>query len=87
MSDEEDKMYHPDNHNYEGKEGIIFYRRTKEHLEKSGTFVLVLTVRLDNEIRKIFLNEGLPKKNYSTKLALREPDVFVNKVKGILGDE
>ena len=86
MSDEEDKIYHPNNNDYQRKEGVIFYRRTKEHLLKSGTPVLVLTVRLDNEIREAFLKEGLPRQNYSTKLALREPAVFINKVKKILGD-
>lgn len=82
----EEKLYSPDGTDKGFKTGLVFYRRMKEKLEGRGSEVLVLTVRLDQQILSEFIEAGLPRECFATKFSLRESEVFRLKVRTMLGE-
>jgi len=61
------------------KTGLEFYRRHKDDLERQSV-VLVMTVRVDRDIRDDFLAAGLASDRFLLKLDLREAPDFVEAV-------
>jgi len=83
-NEEEEKVYEPEKTNYGYKTGLLFYRRMKDELAKAGTQVLVMRIKLDKEILDEFVAEGIKPEHITTKFALRNVDVFCDKIKAIL---
>jgi CheY-like chemotaxis protein len=53
--------------------GLVFLQRTKHLLLALNTAVLVLTGRLDQDIRHRFAREAIPNLHFGTKFSLRSP--------------
>lgn len=85
-SPEEEKVYETDETDYNLKSGLVFYKRMREMLNSTNTQVLVMTVKLDQDIVDEFLNAGLPQECFTTKMRVRTIDDFVNKVRHLIGD-
>jgi len=85
-SETEERLYPPDRTDKGFKTGLVFYRRMKSRLDSLGSDVLVLTVRLDQDILSEFLEAGLPRECFATKFQLREAEAFRRKVKAVLGE-
>ena len=83
-SEQEERLYPPHITKCGRETGLVFYRRMKETLEEAHTSVLVMTIRVDSQIRDMFIQEGLSPEDFATKLALRELPVFLAKVESIL---
>ena len=81
----EEAEYKPSETDVGHKTGLVLYRKQREHLTKVGTRVLVLTVRPDSGIVAEFMEAGLPKSNFATKVTLREARDFMAKVNEVLG--
>lgn len=64
--------------------GLEFYRRFGADLAMRGVVVIVMTVRVDRQIRDRFLRLGLPKQNFVMKMELRDSHVFVERVRQLL---
>lgn len=79
MNDQEELRYKPEITALGNKTGLLFYKFNKETFEKTGTKVLIMTVRLDKVIMDEFINAGLPKNSYATKYELRKAPVFIKK--------
>jgi CheY-like chemotaxis protein len=79
-SEREEEIYHPEETEYGLKTGLIFYRRNKERLTKTKTQILVVTVRLDKGILDEFMEEGLPRECFSSKLDLSNVEIFLDRV-------
>ncbi len=84
MNDQEELRYKPEITALGNKTGLLFYKFNKETFEKTGTKVLIMTVRLDKVIMDEFINAGLPKNSYATKYELRKAPVFIKKIQSIL---
>lgn len=82
----EETLYPPDQTDRGLRTGLVFYRRMKDRLDGLATEVLVLTVRLDQDILSEFLAAGLPRGCFATKFQLRHLEVFRQRVKTILGE-
>jgi len=83
-NEEEERSFPPEITEKGRKTGLIFYRREKERLDRQGTKVLALTVSSDENLRREFLEAGLPEGSFATKYALREIPVFLAKIRDIL---
>src|SRR5437763_13959657 len=64
-SEQEEIAYPPELTRKGTETGLVFYQRIREQLKKSGTKVLVLTVRLDERILDSSVELGLPVNNFS----------------------
>jgi CheY-like chemotaxis protein len=82
---EEEAEYPPSETDFGHKTGLVLYRKQREHLKSVGTRVLVLTVRLDSGIVAEFMDAGLHKDNFTTKVTLREARDFMAKINEVLG--
>jgi CheY-like chemotaxis protein len=85
--DKEEVDYTPDDTEQGQKTGLVFYRRVRDLLARLKTRVLVMTVRLDEDVLNEFRNYDLPRDRFATKFALREVDVFLDKVNSVLNDD
>jgi len=83
-SDEENR-FPPDKTEYGRKLGLYFFLKYKEKLQASNTQVLVLTQRVDWNIRDEFIKAGLQVDQFCTKFALRDVEAFLMKVRSLLG--
>jgi CheY-like chemotaxis protein len=84
VSADEEKRYTPDMTNLGLKTGVVFYIINKELLQKARMQVLVMTVRLDKDIRDEFVNAGLPQNCFATKYELRDASVFLDRIKEMI---
>ena len=64
--------------------GLVLLQRTKHLLATLGTAVLVLTIRLDEDIRHRFEREGFPQLSFETKLRLRDTETFLGAVNAVV---
>ncbi|MCP4677395.1 MAG: hypothetical protein GY854_18150 [Deltaproteobacteria bacterium] len=86
FDDAEEEEFSPEETDCGGETGLAFYRRRRQMLSSANTEVLVITVRLDKAIRDAFIAEGLATERIATKIALRTVDLFLERVREILGD-
>ena len=83
-NEEEEKNY-PPSETADGRHtGLVFYKNMGKTLAGLGTRVLAMTVRLDSEISRDFVEAGLPEKCFATKLELRDITAFLSKVNHLL---
>ncbi len=66
------------------KTGLAFYRKHRAALE-GRTTVLVLTVRVDRELKEEFIKAGLPPALFITKMEVRDASEFLKRIKRLLG--
>ena len=83
-SESEEELYPPEATDSGLKTGLVFYQRMKSVLEAGHTAVLVMTVRLDSGILEGFVEAGLDRGQFSTKMALRETQTFMAKIEKII---
>lgn len=81
---DEEEVYPPSVTDYGHKTGLVFYRRNRERLNAANTAVLIMTVRLDENVKNEFLESELPAGNFATKFALRDVNVFLEKIRSII---
>lgn len=84
MSEEEEERYSPEETDHGHKAGLAFYRTNRELLDENSTHVLVLTVRIDSSIRDEFVKYGLPPTCFATKITLRDPQDFLERIKNLI---
>src|SRR5215213_5948959 len=68
---EESSAYLPEQTDNTHKTGLVFYRKHAARLAQAGTRIVVLTVRIDDAIRREFAAAGLPVNAFRSKLELR----------------
>lgn len=66
------------------KTGLVFYKRIRDKMGDKLPTVLVMTVRLDQEIKKEFIKSGLKEENFNTKYSLRDVSKFLKKIQSII---
>jgi hypothetical protein len=66
--------------------GLIFFKRNKEFIRKIEAEACVFSIREDKTIINRFIEEGLKKENYLSKVDGADAIVFLKWVKNILGD-
>ncbi|MFL6274463.1 MAG: hypothetical protein ACJ74G_04565 [Blastocatellia bacterium] len=81
----EEARYGPKDTDKGAKTGLLFYLRNKDRLQEVATRVLVMTVRLDEDIVKQFVRSGLSRDCFVTKFEVRDDAVFLNRVEALLG--
>jgi CheY-like chemotaxis protein len=86
VSQEEEQRYPPAETDNGHKTGLVFFRKVKLLLADKQTSILVLTVRIDEEVRKEFLKEGLPEAQFVTKMDVMETPKFMKKIESLLGE-
>jgi CheY-like chemotaxis protein len=79
----EEAIYPPTETDRGLKMGLLFYMRMKETLDQKKIAVLVMTVRLDEVIHNGFIEAGLPTEAFTTKLAVRRVNTFLEAVDSI----
>lgn len=84
-SSEEERLYSPDETDAGFKTGLVFFRRNGERIRSYGGKILVMTVRLDEEIYNQFISAGLKADEFATKFSLREVPSFLRRVLPLLG--
>lgn len=83
--DKEEEIQYPSSETDRGHQtGLVFFRRMKDKFGDALPPVLVMTVRLDQDIQDEFLKAGLSQEHFSTKFQLRDAGRFLNKVESIL---
>jgi DNA-binding response OmpR family regulator len=82
----EEQQYDPDSTDRGNITGLAFWSKWQERLAASNTKVLVLTVRLDKAIKERFVQAGLPREAFSTKVQLREPEEFIKRIKQLTNE-
>jgi CheY-like chemotaxis protein len=87
LNSTEETRYRPKETDLGYKTGLIFYKQNRETLQKTGTHVMVMTVRLDKAIMDEFIKAGLPSSAYATKYEMSEPTKFLDKVRSTLDDQ
>lgn len=87
LSRKEETRYRPEDTDLGYKTGLVFYKQNKEALQKAGTRVMVMTVRLDKAIMDDFIKAGLPGSAFATKYEMAEPTNFLNKILATLEDK
>lgn len=83
VSLEEEKNFSPEETDYGRKLGLCFFLRNQEKFKESKTQVLVLTQRVDKDVRDEFVKAGLPPEQFCTKYALRDVEVFLKKINSL----
>jgi len=86
-NESEEEKYPPDATQRGTVTGLAVWRHWSARLRENGTKVLILTVRLDQTIKNDFINSGLPRDSFATKLDLRDTERFVECVNRILKQE
>ena len=86
LNAEEEMLYPPALTEHGHKTGLLFYRRMKGELNRSGTSVFVMTVRLDQNIRDEFIKAGLSREHFATKFVMRDVSTFLTKIKSLTGE-
>jgi len=81
---DEEKRFPPDRTEHGRKLGLYFFLEYKEKFEGDNTQILVLTQRIDLDIRDEFIKAGLPSEQFCTKFALRDVEVFLKKINGLI---
>jgi CheY-like chemotaxis protein len=84
QNDSELRDYPDAETDYGHKTGLVFFNRIKRKLGKGLPPVLIMTVRLDQEIRDEFVNSGLKAESFLTKYDVRDVGDFMKKVNRIL---
>ncbi len=84
---DEEKTFPPDKTEYGRKLGLYFYLEYKTKFQPDKTQILVLTQRIDYDIRDEFIKAGLLPEQFCTKFALRDVEVFLRKIKYLLGEQ
>lgn len=82
---EEELRYQPSQTESGHKTGLRFYIQNGASLSDNKLPVLVLTVRLDKNIRDEFIAAGLPRDCFATKYDLRDISVFLKKITSLCG--
>lgn len=75
-SEAEEKRYPPEETDLGYKTGLIFFKRHCKFLVENKIKVLVMTVRLDEDILEEFLEAGLPVGSFVTKFKVRDVGSF-----------
>jgi len=81
----EEEKYPPDVTQRGMVTGLAVWKQWSDRLSKNGTRTMVLTVRLDQNVRDEFITAQLPKDAFATKLDLRDTEKFVAHVNRVLG--
>ena len=66
--------------------GLMFYSRVRQMLGNKLPKVAVMTVRLDQDIKDLFIQRGLKRENFLTKYSVREIPRFLEKIDSIIAD-
>ena len=82
----EENRFSPEKTERGRKLGLYFFLKYKEKLQGNNTQTLVLTQRLDLNIRDEFIKAGLQPDHFCTKFALRDVEIFLLKIKYLLGE-
>ena len=77
-NEEEESIYSLDSTKGYYETGLIFYINHKAMLRNRLTKVLFLTVRLDDEILRHVIDQGVPRHAFATKLTLRDTSLFLD---------
>jgi len=80
---DEEKRFPPEKTENGRKLGLYFFLEYKEKLQRDNTQILVLTHRIDLDIRNEFIKAGLPPKQFCTKFELRDVEVFLKKINSL----
>lgn len=83
-TDEEERVYDPGLTDAGLKSGVLFYQRMKARLDATGTAVFVLTIGLNSRAVEDFVEAGLPRAHFGSKMNLREASVLLAAIKPIL---
>lgn len=83
-TDQEEEIYPPTETENGLKTGLVFYKRMRHLLEQKGIPVLVLSVRVDKEIKREFESANLPPGSFATKMEVRTSKVFLHRIKNML---
>jgi CheY-like chemotaxis protein len=81
----EEEKYPPDVTQRGTVTGLAVWKQWSDRLSKNGTKTMVLTVRLDQNVKDEFIVAQLPKEAFATKLDLRDTEKFVAHVNRVLG--
>lgn len=84
---DEDEAYPPNETDEGHKTGLVFYKRMKERFGDNLPPVLVMTVRLDLQIREEFIEANLDNEHFSTKYAVRDVTRFLDKIESMYKTE
>jgi CheY-like chemotaxis protein len=84
LNSNEEMRYQPTETDLGYKTGLVFYQHNRDILQKAGTGVIVMTVRLDKAIKDEFIKAGLPGDAFATKYEMAEPVKFLNKVRNTI---
>lgn len=80
-SAEEELIYSPDATGLGYRTGVVLWSRLRQHFSMHKVAVLLLTVRLDGNIRADLEREGLPRENFATKYQLSDPATLVERLR------
>ena len=83
---EEERHYEPNLTDRGHRTGVLFYKRWRAALAELDTKILVFTVRLDRKIRDDLRAVGLGEDSFATKMSLRDAQLFLQKIRNLIGD-
>jgi CheY-like chemotaxis protein len=86
VSEEEEKAYPPDQTQRGLKTGLAFYIRHQQRLKKVNSKVLVLTARIDPDIKQGFAAAGLAPEHIVEKAEIGKVDDLLEKIEEVLGE-
>jgi len=84
QNEAEEKGYPSEETNRCREAGLVFYRKNKELLKKSGTTVIVITTIIYQDIADKFFKEGLPKDYYLLKQQNCDCRVFADTISNLI---
>jgi hypothetical protein len=82
-SDEEESLFSPTETNCGYRTGAVFWHRNRDRFVQGRMGVLVLTLRLDEQIRDELAKDGLPRGNFATKYELSDPALLVQRLRNL----
>ncbi|HWT00833.1 MAG TPA: hypothetical protein VN256_11355 [Pyrinomonadaceae bacterium] len=85
-NEEEEEKFPPEETDRGLKMGLIFYKHWKEALDRAGTRVLAITVRIDETIQNEFMKLGLPPEGFARKTKIKRVQDVMQRVKALIGD-
>jgi CheY-like chemotaxis protein len=85
-SEQEEAAYPPDQTERGLKTGLVFYMRHKQTLAETNTKVLVLTARIDPDIKQGFEEAGLAPGHVVEKPEVGAVEDFLEKVEEVLDE-
>lgn len=83
--EEEATDYPPSMTDETHKTGLVFYKRYRDMLAQRGIPLIVMTVRVDQGIADEFAKAGFPAGAFVRKFEVRDSDVFLEKIRAVLG--